>query len=257
MAALIDRPASQLASEDVAIAQHARECDSCRELLRADRWLQRASSPEPRPVALPRALASALCELKPTRTRAASRSWLLLFGAWAACLGLALALAPRPDLGLSLGARLWLPLFAQLALFALGLGLLRQRGRDGLGVLPAARWLAVFLGLITFHALVALQTQLFAGAAFPGIPPRDCLLLAVCSGAAVGGAGVWLARHSVLRGAGATGALLGASAGFASLALLHVHCPSENALHLHTAHGLPLLLLIIAGIPIGRRWLAV
>jgi hypothetical protein len=257
MAALIDRPASDPASQDIETAQHARECDACGELLRADRWLQRASGPEPRPVPLPRALASALCEIEPTRARARSRTWSLLFGTWAACLGLALALAPRPDLGLSLGARLWLPLFAQLALFALGLGLLGQRGRDSLGVSPAARWLAVFLGLVAFHALVVLQTQLFAGAAFPGIPPRDCLLLAVCSGVAIGGAGVWLGRHSVLRGAGATGALSGASAGFASLAMLHVHCPSESALHLHTAHGLPLLLLIIAGIPVGRRWLAV
>lgn len=242
-------------SEDAALARHASECEACANVLHADGLFRRANTPALR-VVMPSQLASALQELQPTPAGRAQRALLSLLGACAACLLLTVVLVPRPDLSLSLGVRLWLPLFAWLGAFAAGLTLFRWRGPDGLGVSPSTRWLSVFGGLLLFYLLVVLEAEGFA----PGLvaaPPRDCLLLGLLSGGVPLALSLKLRRHSVLTGAAAAGALAGASAGYLGLALLHLHCPSQNALHLYIAHGLPLLLLIALGAWFGRRRLAV
>jgi hypothetical protein len=254
---MIEQATAGPRSENAALARHASECEACANVLRADRLLQRGSTPALESVALPSLLASALRETKPTRTRPPRLQRLSLFGACAACLLLTLFLAPRPDLSLLLGVRLWLPLFALLATFSAGLALFRLRGPDGLGASPATRWLAVLAGLLLFHLFVVLETQVFPGGGYAGTPPRDCLLLGLLSGGVVLAVSLVLSRHTVLTGAAATGALAGASTGYMGLAVLHLHCPSESALHLHLAHGIPLQLLIVVGAWFGRRWLAV
>lgn len=249
--------ANPRASAEAALARHASACSACASLLRADRLLRRDHTPAPRPVALPPLLASALRETKPVGTSRPRRQLSLLLGSCVACLVATLILAPRPDLSLSLGARLWLPLVALLASATAGLVLFRKRGADGLGLSALARWLWALAGFAGFHGLVVLETLIFPGAAFAGTAPRDCLLFGLLSGGALLAIALVLSRRTVLTGAAAAGALAGASTGYAALAVLLLHCPSQSALHLHVAHGLPLLLLIASGAWSGRRWLAV
>jgi Negative regulator of sigma F len=238
---------------DVGLSKHASGCPDCAAVWQVE-LLLRGAPPVERSLELPRALQRTLHESAPRRPLGPR---LRLFAPLAACAaGLALmaALAPRADLSHVFEGEVLGPVLLLLSLFVGLLGLFRFRGATGLGAPAWLRWLAVVLGIGLFHLLAAAQAL---PDPHPPLPPRDCLLLGLCAGALVGGVALGFARRSVLTGASAAGALLGCSAGYAALAMLHLHCPSRWALHLHVAHGLPLLLLVITGALWGRRWLTV
>jgi hypothetical protein len=238
---------------EASLSDHVASCRECAALWRAERLL-RACTPAERSVALPEELQRELAQSgarRPLLTRWPSVS--MLTGPVVALCAL-LLLAPRADLGQLAVTELLSQLAAPLALSLGLLAIVHYRGATGLGAPAWLRWLLVSAALLAFPALVALQAS-----AAPSVhpAPRDCLLLGLVAGSAVGTLGLWLGRYSALTAPGASGAALGAGAGYAALTLLVLHCPSRLALHLHVAHGLPLLLLILLGALWGRRWLDV
>ena len=241
---------------ELGLSAHAAGCPECASLWRTDQRLGALPRREP-VLALSPALRQALSAHRPTRWL---RPWLQWLAALASCglvLALVLLVAPRADLS-EVASQLVPPLGTELALFVGLFGLLRFRADSGLGAPSWLRWLGVALALLVFQRVVALQVE--SVPALSGhvheLPPRDCLALGHLGGGLVGMVALRVCRYTVLTGSMAAGALLGASAGYAALALLQLHCPSSWALHLYVAHGLPLLLLIAAGATWGRRWLA-
>lgn len=234
------------------MADHAAGCSACASLWRAEEFL-RACAPVPRVVVFPPALQRELERADAGRALPRRSPAVIMLVSLGAVLGALLLLSPRPDLG-ALAASELLPLVsAPLALSLAMYALSRHRGSTGLGVPGWLRWLCVGLALLAFPALAALQT---AHSTLPlHAAPRDCLLLGLLSGVTLGGVALWLGRHSVLTAPRAAGALLGASVGYAAFTVLALHCPSRVALHVQVAHGLPLILLILAGTLWGRRWL--
>jgi hypothetical protein len=241
--------------------EHAASCTRCSALWQTDQRLSAALKARQEPLELPGALRQLLSEPRGSRRASSVGTRLLAVSlSCLACLAFAVVFVPRPDLG---GAFAPGPLRVFVAFGILLLGILSAflyRGRSGLGAPAWLRWLLVALAVLGFHGVIALVTDAThdvtqAGGGF--VPPRDCLALGLSAGLVVGFVVLAVSRYTALVSPRASGALAGAAAGYAGLLFLHLHCPAQQAAHLHAVHGLPLLLLVVVGLVSGRRWLSV
>jgi hypothetical protein len=247
--------ATAVAGDDV--QDHARECPACAALLRADHELQRTARRFPS-FPMSQELQRALSEPRESaRARGSSTPARLatILAPLAVSLGFGLTWLARPDLSSHLLREFWVGVAALGAAIALCVHVYLHRGADGLGMPAWLRWSCVAAaigGTLMFASLEA-----FHGPANPGLRPSfDCFILGCGVALAVGAASFATLRRSALTSPESAGALGGCVGGLAAVLFLHLHCAAVAGLHLQIVHALPLLLAILLGQKLGRRWLA-
>lgn len=83
-----------------------------------------------------------------------------------------------------------------------------------------------------------------------------CALNALLGGAVAASILTWVWHRTDPMSPGVSGALLGLVAGIAGAVGVGVGCSNDEAWHLMAGHGLGVVLLVVAGCWLGRRWLA-
>lgn len=163
----------------------------------------------------------------------------------------------RSDLGLRMGvygALTW----ALLQVGVLFLGFAPRRGLLGSRSLRVALVVAVpllFISYLTYSAWTYVPFEEFSQA------PRAthaliCGLVALCFGAIVGGSVLLAWRGTNPVTPRLSGTLAGLVGGVGGALAVGIGCPSHEAWHLWTAHGLIVLALGLMGFAAGRRLLA-
>jgi hypothetical protein len=137
-----------------------------------------------------------------------------------------------------------------------------HRGARGLGPPPLVRIATVALGVVAFEVLTALSIRAVDGAASVasaahGVEMRACATKGVVMALALAVVMFASARRTAVTAPGASGAALGAAAGFAATLALHVACAASSHEHVMLSHVVPVVVAAALGVLLGRRVLSV
>lgn len=137
------------------------------------------------------------------------------------------------------------------------LGLARPPGRRGSRALRLGVAVALPILFFAYLAVAASNTLPFGQFLHEGVGhTSSCGLFSLLFGAvaAVGTLLVW--RRTDPLTPGLSGALAGLCGGLASAVGIGVACPSHEGWHLWLAHGTTLVVFVLVGWVVGRKWLA-
>ena len=140
----------------------------------------------------------------------------------------------------------------------LGVGLARPPGKRVSRSFRLIVAVAVPVMFLAYLALAA-STRLPLGEFFHGHHAGGavgCGLHALLFGAIAAGGTLFVWRGTDPLTPGLSGALAGLVGGLAGAAAIGVACPSGETWHLWIGHGAAVLLLVLAGFLVGRKWLA-
>lgn len=136
--------------------------------------------------------------------------------------------------------------------------LARPPGKRGSRLLLCGVLLGMPLLFVAYLALVSTSRASFSefSQGYPAGHAVSCGLIALFFGALVAGGAMVAWRRTDPYNPGLSGALIGMVGGLASGAGISVACPSHEAWHSLSAHGLVVFALALLGFGLGRRMLA-
>ncbi len=239
---------------------HAKRCPPCGSLVVVDREL--GAMPSDIAIEPCAALREALANDCAPR-RATSRWTRVAVPALAAAAlaGVVWLVRPRHDFATAATPFFWFAAFAWIAIVAGGMRLLVARGRLGLGVPAAYRWLYIGFAVLAFEVLSVLGNRGDANSiehvgshtwwAHWTCAPSGSLAALALALPIFG-----LLRRSAVVAPEAAGALAGLVAGIGSVLASQMACGFADAMHYTTIHLVPIVMAIVMGAWVGRRTLA-
>jgi hypothetical protein len=202
-----------------------------------------------RPMAAPRVPS-------PTRSATQTRRWVALAAmcAWPPLLRLGWGLRPDIDERMSfVVAQSALFGLLALAIVALALG----RGRRGLGGSVSRTRAAAVIAPIFFMLVGLVWLPASSPSSFGEVGPASAVLPCILLGLLVAIPMLLVVISAVRRAfpsaAGWRGAALGAGLGLVGSVALTAHCPSPFGGHVAIAHGLPIVIAVLAGALLGSK----
>jgi hypothetical protein len=141
-------------------------------------------------------------------------------------------------------------------LAVLVVGLVRPPGKRGSRELRWAIALGLPLVFFVYLTFSAHSTLPFAQFLREDTHASTCGLFTLLFGAAAAGGTLLAWRRTDPLTPGLSGALAGLLGGLAGATGIGMACPSHEAWHLWLAHGTTVLVFVVAGWAIGRKWLA-
>lgn len=169
---------------------------------------------------------------------------------------IALGLAQKPDAETLRAALLGVAGWGIVHTGVLLAGLARPPGRRGSRELRWAIALGLPLVFFGYLALSAHDTLPLSRFIREDAHAPVCALFTLLCGAATAGGTLLAWRRTDPLTPGLSGALAGLCGGLAAAVGIGVACPSHEAWHLWLAHGTAVLVFVVVGWAVGRKWLA-